>query len=96
MLDQIERTADIAPQPEAAEETRERLVRQALAELRPYLQADGGDCELVAIEGCLVKIRMAGTCVGCQMASLTVSGIQERLAAKLGMPLRIMPVPKRI
>lgn len=70
-----------------------RLIEQAIEELRPYLQADGGDCELVDVEGDRVMIRLAGTCVGCQMASVTVQGVQERLIEKLGQPLRVIPVP---
>ena len=92
MLNEAERTD--MPEPETAEEKKFLLVKQAIAELRPYLQADGGDCELVGIDGNLVQVRMAGACVGCQMASVTIHGIQERLIAKLGMPLRIVPVPR--
>jgi Fe-S cluster biogenesis protein NfuA len=85
---------DTAPelQTETPEEARYRLVSQAIAELRPHLQRDGGDCQLVAVEGNVVKIKMAGACIGCQMASVTIHGIQERLIAKLGIPLRIVPV----
>ncbi len=79
-------------QTETPEEAKFRLVSQAIEELRPFLKADGGDCKLVGIEGNIVKVKMAGACVGCQMASVTIHGIQERLIAKLGMPLRIIPV----
>ena len=78
---------------ETLDETRYRMVSQAIDELRPYLKADGGDCCLVGVEGNVVKIKMAGACIGCQMASVTIHGIQERLIAKLGMPLRIIPIP---
>jgi NifU-like protein len=70
-----------------------QLVERAINELRPYLQADGGDCELLSVEDNLVKVRMKGACIGCQMAAVTIHGLQERLIAKLGMPLRIIPVP---
>jgi NifU-like protein len=69
-----------------------RLIEEAIAELRPYLQRDGGDCELVDIDGSNVLVSLTGACTGCQMASVTVSGIQERLIAKLGMPVRVIPV----
>lgn len=71
---------------------RYRLISQAIDDLRPFLRADGGDCELVGIEGNLVRIRMSGACIGCQFASATISGVQERLIAALGMPLRVVPV----
>ena len=69
-----------------------RLIEQAVEELRPHLRQDGGDCELVDVDGNDVKVRLSGACVGCQMASVTIAGVQERLAQKLGLPLRVMPV----
>ena len=70
-----------------------RVIEAAIEELRPFLRADGGDCELVDVDGDRVLVRLSGACVGCQMASVTVGGIQERLIAKLGHPLRVIPVP---
>ena len=72
---------------------RTRLVAQAIEELRPHLQRDGGDCELVDVDGDVVRVRMRGACIGCQFASATIGGVQERLIALLGMPLRVIPVP---
>jgi NifU-like protein len=69
-----------------------RLIEEAIEELRPYLRKDGGDCELVDVEGANVLVSLSGACVGCQMASITISGIQERLMVKLGMALRVVPV----
>ena len=69
-----------------------RLIEQAVEELRPHLRLDGGDCELVDVDGNDVKVRLSGACVGCQMASVTIAGVQERLVQKLGLPLRVMPV----
>lgn len=69
-----------------------RLIEEAIEELRPYLRKDGGDCELIDIDGSNVLVSLTGACMGCQMASVTVSGIQERLIAKLGTPVRVIPV----
>jgi NifU-like protein len=69
-----------------------RLIEETIEELRPYLRKDGGDCELVDVEGSNVLVNLSGACIGCQMASVTVSGIQERLMAKLGISLRVVPV----
>ncbi len=95
MLEMSEHTGEITPEPmpETAEEAKVRKIGEAINELRPYLQRDGGDCHLVGVEGNVVKIKMAGACIGCQMASVTIYGIQEKLIAKLGMPLRIIPIP---
>ncbi|ABD05690.1 Nitrogen-fixing NifU-like protein [Rhodopseudomonas palustris HaA2] len=68
------------------------LVAEALEDLRPHLQRDGGDCELVSVEGNVVYVRLSGNCVGCQLSSVTLSGVQARLADKLGRPLRVVPV----
>jgi len=68
------------------------LIGQAIADLRPSLQRDGGDCELVDVDGHTVFVKLSGACVGCQMAAVTISGVQERLALKLGLPLRVVPV----
>jgi NifU-like protein len=90
-IEQIETPASDAVT-ETPEEARFKLVSDAIDEIRPYLARDGGDCTLVGIEGNIVKVKMGGACIGCQMASVTIHGIQERLIAKLGMPLRIVPV----
>jgi len=71
------------------------LIRQIIEELRPYLRADGGDCELIVVEGNIVKVRMSGACVGCRFSSATIANVQDRLVEALGMPLRIIPVPGR-
>lgn len=75
-----------------AAETMFAQVKAAIEELRPLLRADGGDCELVEVDGNLVTVRMAGACVGCQFAGTTLNGLQERLIAHLGVPLRIATV----
>ncbi len=71
---------------------RMKLIEAAIEELRPFLKADGGDCELVDVEGEKVFIKLSGACVGCQMASVTISGVQEKLMQKLNAPLRVIPV----
>ena len=53
-------------------------VEAALAEIRPHLQADGGDIELVDVSDGTVKVRLLGACGGCPMAALTMKGGVER------------------
>lgn len=69
-----------------------KLIESAVEELRPYLRRDGGDCELVDVDGNAVMVKLSGACINCQMASVTIAGVQERLVAKLGLPLRVVPV----
>ena len=58
----------------------EAKVKEALDEVRPMLQADGGDVEFVAIEGKVVKVRLQGHCAGCPMAQITLQrGIEARV-----------------
>jgi Fe-S cluster biogenesis protein NfuA len=56
-------------------------VQKALEEIRPHLQADGGDVELVDVsdEG-VVTVKLTGHCAGCPMAQMTLqNGIARRL-----------------
>jgi Fe-S cluster biogenesis protein NfuA len=60
-------------------ETVEQKVQEALAEIKPQIQADGGDIELVAVENGTVKVRLQGACVGCPMSALTLKAGVERI-----------------
>ncbi|HUU86475.1 MAG TPA: NifU family protein [Candidatus Glassbacteria bacterium] len=57
----------------------ENKVKEALEEIKPKIQADGGDIELVGIENGVVKVRLKGACVGCPMSALTLKQGVERL-----------------
>jgi len=50
---------------------RER-VEQAIQKIRPFLQRDGGDIELVDIVDGVVKVRLKGACSGCPMSQMTL------------------------
>lgn len=54
-------------------------VEKALNKMRPMLQADGGDVELVDLEDGVVKVRLKGACGGCPMAMMTLKGGIERM-----------------
>jgi len=60
-------------------ESVEKRVKAALAEIKPQIQADGGDIDLVAIEDGIVKVRLRGSCVGCPMSALTLKAGVERV-----------------
>jgi Fe-S cluster biogenesis protein NfuA len=58
----------------------EENVEQVLDEMRPYLMADGGNVELVEIEGPVVKLRLQGACGSCPSSTMTLRmGIERRL-----------------
>src|SRR5688572_2721679 len=50
----------------------EERVREALAEVRPYLDSHGGDVELLAVEEGVVRLRMQGSCSGCPSSAMTL------------------------
>lgn len=55
-------------------------VEHALEEIRHYLQTDGGDCELVDVDGGHVILRMVGACHGCPSSAMTIkNGIAKHL-----------------
>lgn len=55
-------------------------VEQVLDEMRPYLMSDGGNVELVEIEGPVVKLRLQGACGSCPSSTMTLRmGIERRL-----------------
>ncbi len=53
-------------------------------EIRPGLQADGGDIELIDIDGNRVIIALRGMCTGCVMAGVTIEGVQQKLRELVG------------
>ncbi len=78
--------------PAPAETDREAIIRAVIEEVRPNLQRDGGDCQLVGIEGNKVMVRMTGACIFCKLASATMEGIQALLVERLGELVRLIPV----
>lgn len=78
--------------PTAESGDRERIIRAVLDEVRPNLKRDGGDCELLEIDGNKIMVRLTGACVFCKLASATLEGIQARLVERLGEFVRLIPV----
>ena len=55
-------------------------VETVLDEMRPYLMADGGNVELVEIDGPIVRLRLQGACGSCPSSTMTLKmGIERRL-----------------
>jgi len=57
-------------------------VQKAIAEIRPNLQADGGDIELVGVEDGTIKVRLKGACAGCPMSTMTVKWASKTTCGK--------------
>ena len=59
-------------------------VEAALAKVRPALQADGGDVELIDVNEGVVKLKLKGACAGCPMATMTLrQGIERVLREQI-------------
>lgn len=56
----------------------EEKVKSAIEKIRPALQRDGGDIELVSVEDGVVKVRLQGACRGCPMSQMTVKSVVEQ------------------
>jgi len=58
-------------------ETIRKRVQEAIDDIRPQIQGDGGDVEIVDIEGDVVKVRLVGHCACCPMSQITLkNGIE--------------------
>ena len=63
--------------------TKER-VEAVLERVRPFMQADGGDIELVGVEGNSAQVRLIGMCAGCPSAHMTLHvGIETVLREEI-------------
>ena len=83
---------DLKQAPVAEPSDRQGIIRAVLDEVRPNLKRDGGDCELLEIDGNKIMVRLTGACVFCKLASATLEGIQARLIERLGEFVRLIPV----
>ncbi len=68
-----------------------KKIEEVLNSLRPQLMADGGDVELVEVVGNTAYVNMTGACNGCQMAAMTIAGIQQRLMEVMGEFIKVVP-----
>ena len=58
----------------------EEKIREALGQIRPFLQRDGGDIEFVELtEDNVVRVRLQGHCAGCPGAQMTLRNVVEKI-----------------
>jgi Fe-S cluster biogenesis protein NfuA len=69
-----------------------KVISDALDSIRPNLKRDGGDCELIAVQGDRVWVKMVGACSGCQLSAMTLNGVQAKLVEATGRMIRLFPV----
>ncbi len=58
----------------------QKNVENALEEIRPFLLADGGNISLISIEENIVKVKLEGACVGCNVNQMTLkNGVEATI-----------------
>jgi Fe-S cluster biogenesis protein NfuA len=77
------------------DETKAKIRETLDKEIRPNLQADGGDVELVSVgDDGVVQLRLTGACSGCPFSAMTLAvGVEQRLKAAVPEVVRVQPVP---
>ncbi len=70
---------------------RMKRIETVIESLRPRLQMDKGDIELVEVMGNTVYVNLTGACNGCQMAAQTLGGVQQRLMEEMGEFIKVLP-----
>lgn len=82
------------PRTETPEEAAMReKIEAVLSQIRPYVNADGGDIELVEVIGRSAKIRMVGSCAGCPSSLMTLQlGIERMLREEIPEFEELIPV----
>ncbi|HOE18179.1 MAG TPA: NifU family protein [Syntrophorhabdaceae bacterium] len=59
-------------------------VRAAIEKVRPFLQRDGGDIELIDVEDGIVKVKLQGACGSCPMSMMTLKmGVEKQLKEEI-------------
>lgn len=72
--------------------TRREAIEYLLERVRPALQADGGDVELVGLDGDTARVRLTGACAGCPSAQITIQMGIETALRQAGPRLRVVAV----
>lgn len=56
------------------------IIEDAISQLRPFLEADGGDIKLLRVEDNIAKVKLLGACHSCNMSAMTLkAGIEEAI-----------------
>ncbi|HSQ45498.1 MAG TPA: NifU family protein [Lutibacter sp.] len=69
------------------------IVENALQEIRPYLQADGGNITLVEIQDNIVSVQLEGNCLGCSVNQMTLkNGVEATIKRHAPQILQVIEV----
>jgi len=92
MLDHAVESAPLLPPLPESPTDRDAVIAAIIAEMRPVLQRDGGDIQLIRIEDDMVVVDMKGSCVDCLLASVNLAGVRKKINDAVGKPLRVVPL----
>lgn len=84
--------SEVSKKMPSVDDERTAIIKAVIEEVRPNLQRDGGDCQLIEIDGNKIMVKLTGACVFCKLSSATLEGIQSKLVERLGELVRIIPV----
>lgn len=72
----------------------EDKISKALESIRPALQMDGGDIELIGVNEGVVRVRLTGACAGCPMSQMTLQmGVERAIKREVPEVVRVEAVP---
>ena len=92
MQTQIVEASQAKSSPHTDGDARIAKIEAVIESIRPTLKRDGGDCELVEVDGSRVMVRLKGACLFCKLSAATLEGIQSRIVEELGELVRLIPV----
>lgn len=72
--------------------TIEQKVEDAIEDIRPYLQSDGGDVELISVVDHVVTIKWKGYCASCSKNTMTMTGLTEIIKGLVPEVLEVMEI----
>ncbi len=82
---------DVAEKPKLTNLQRMRKIEEIIESVRPMLQRDHGDIEIVDIVGKNIYVNLKGACMGCALEAATLGSIQQKLFEDLGEYVRLLP-----
>ncbi|MBR7466966.1 Fe-S cluster assembly protein NifU [Klebsiella quasipneumoniae] len=86
-----------APLPaETAHDAQWQSVVDTINELRPHIQADGGDMVLVSVTPRQVTVSLSGSCSGCMMTDMTLAWLQQKLMERTGSYMDVVAAPAAV
>ncbi|HCI6554243.1 TPA: Fe-S cluster assembly protein NifU [Klebsiella quasipneumoniae subsp. quasipneumoniae] len=86
-----------APLPaETAHDAQWQSVVDIINELRPHIQADGGDMTLVSVTPRQVTVSLSGSCSGCMMTDMTLAWLQQKLMERTGSYMDVVAAPAAV